>query len=588
MAAPPSRESAIFALTTGNSFLETLLGLGTYRLSFVFRLYIVAQWASWFSGHTGKFSPAPHLLKHQCHNLMLLLCVFAAVPLSARHPPELLEYYIKDCEANLLICSTELEPLLAPIAKKLGKPILFIDHDVVPEPDPDNGPVIKSDNVVQLHQKLIIEGAPDSKYYANSNAIILYTSGTTGRPKGVVLSHRNLDAQVTSLSNAWHIDDKDCVLHVLPLHHFHGVVNGLACPLNAGSKVIMLPQFESSSVWTYLLNVNLPMRDRISVFMAVPTIYALLIQEYDKIFASNLQMADYIKSHCKNKIRLMISGSAPLPETIFNKWESITGHKLLERYGMTEIGMGLSNPYIQDKTRDRRPGTVGGPLPFVEVKITEPGKPETVLVEQKGELDAGLWSKSDGPVFSGNSTATNEEPIIGDLFVRGKTVFSEYYKRPEETQKEFIDGWFKTGDTAAFVNGYFKILGRSSVDIIKSGGHKLSALEIESKLLEHPSIQDIAIVALPDETWGSKVAALVVLRENTTLEVADLKDWASQKLAAYAIPTVIKFVEFIPKNAMGKVNKKDLVKNAFVGAPVTTSAETTAASDPAKPSKDTK
>lgn len=467
----------------------------------------------------------------------------------------------------MLICSAELEELLAPVAKKLNKPILFIDHDSVPELDSSAPSLLdpKAANVIQVNDKIVVEGAPDSKFYSNSNALILYTSGTTGRPKGVVLSHKNLDAQINGLSSAWQITEKDCVLHVLPLMHFHGIVNGLVCPLNVGSKIIMLPQFESSAVWTYLLNVNLPMRDRISVFMAVPTIYALLIQEYDKIFASNLQMSDYIKSHCKTKIRLMISGSSPLPENIFRKWESITGHKLLERYGMTECGMVLSNPYIQDNNRERRPGTVGRPLPQVECKITESGNPKKTLIQCKGEYDTGFWQKSEDTLFETTSTTITEpaEVVSGDLYVRGPTVFNAYWKRPEETKKEFVDGWFKTGDTAAYENGYFKILGRSSVDIIKSGGYKLSALEIESKLLEHPKIQDVSVIGLPDETWGSKVAALIVVKNDETLDVNELKEWATNKMASYSFPAVIKFVENVPKNAMGKVNKKELVRSAF-------------------------
>lgn len=267
--------------------------------------YVVAQWATWFSGHI-------------------------AVPLSPRHPVELLEYYIQDCDASLLVCSSELEHILQPIAQKFNKPILFIDRTDIPEMAEGVTSLLdpKAENIMQ---NLELDGAQSSKFYADSKAMILYTSGTTGRPKGVVTTHKTLNAQITSITNAWHIDEKDTVLHVLPLHHFHGVVNGLVCPLNVGSKLIMLPQFDSSNVWTYLLNVNMPMRDRISVFMAVPTIYSLLIQEYDKIFSQNSQMTEYIKSHCKNKIRLMISGSAPLPETVFNRWLDITGHKLLER-----------------------------------------------------------------------------------------------------------------------------------------------------------------------------------------------------------------------------------------------------------------
>uniref|UniRef100_A0A336LS73 CSON015098 protein n=1 Tax=Culicoides sonorensis TaxID=179676 RepID=A0A336LS73_CULSO len=501
--------------------------------------YVLAQWATWFSGQI-------------------------AVPLSPRHPVELLEYYVNDCDASLLVCAAELEHILEPIAKKFNKPIIFVERSDIPEMTEGTTSLLdpKAENVVQLSQSnLVITGAQNSKFYADSKAMILYTSGTTGRPKGVVLTHKNLNAQITSLTNAWHIDDKDTVLHVLPLHHFHGVVNGLVCPLNVGSKLIMLPQFESSNVWTYLLNVNMPMRDRISLFMAVPTIYSLLIQEYDKIFSQNSQMTEYIKSHCKNKIRLMISGSAPLPETVFNRWYEITGHKLLERYGMTEIGMALSNPYIQDKARDRRPGTVGNPLPFVEVKITESGNPKNTLIQRKGERGRGFWNKIDTPLFDVSPQAEPSEPISGDLYIRGPTVFQEYWNKPEETKKEFVDGWFKTGDTAGYENGYFKILGRSSVDIIKSGGYKLSALEIESKLLEHPKILDVAVLALPDETWGSKVAALVVCRnQEEEIDVNELKEWSKSKIPSYSFPTVIKFTKLIPKNAMGKVNKRDLIK----------------------------
>ncbi|XP_063696447.1 malonate--CoA ligase ACSF3, mitochondrial [Culicoides brevitarsis] len=504
--------------------------------------YVIAQWASWFSGQI-------------------------AVPLSPRHPVELLEYYIQDCDASLLICSAELEHILQPIATKFNKPIIFIDRTDIPEMSEGVTSLLdpKAENIVN---DLKIDGALDSKFYANSKAMILYTSGTTGRPKGVVMTHQNVSAQINSIGNAWHIDDKDTILHVLPLHHFHGVVNGLICPLNVGSKLIMLPQFDSSAVWSYLLNVNMPMRDRISVFMAVPTIYSLLIQEYDKIFSQNSQMTEYIKSHCKNKIRLMISGSAPLPETVFNKWLEITGHKLLERYGMTEIGMALSNPYIQDKQRERRPGTVGNPLPFVEVKITEAGNPKNTLIQRKGERGKGFWNKIDTPLFNEKPQNEPTEAISGDLYIRGPTVFAEYWNKPEETKKEFIDGWFKTGDTAGYENGYFKILGRSSVDIIKTGGFKLSALEIESKLLEHPKILDVAVVPLPDETWGSKVAALIVLRNpDDTLDMNEFKEWGSSKLPSYAFPTVIKITNNLPKNAMGKVNKRDLIKEAFSAPP---------------------
>lgn len=231
---------------------------------------------------------------------------------------------------------------------------------------------------------------------------------------------------------------------------------------------------------------------------------------------------------------------------------------------MTECGMALSSPYIQDKTRERRPGTVGQPLPFVEVKITEAGDPQKTLVEKKGERGKGFWNKIDTPLFDAITPESDPaEPVSGDLYIKGPTVFQEYWQKPEETKKEFVNGWFKTGDTARYENGYFKILGRSTVDIIKSGGYKLSALEIESKLLEHPKIIDIAIVPLPCETWGNKVAALIVCREGQKLEPAELKEWAESKIPSYSFPTVIKFADVLPRNANGKVNKKELIREVF-------------------------
>lgn len=500
------------------------------------------------------------------HNICLkLIIVFSlAVPLSPRHPENLLDYFVQDSEASILITIPEYEKLLTPLADKHKRPLIVVDHCFIPLADPNTSSVDpKIGNISQTNtNELILENTLDNKFYSNSNALILYTSGSTGKPKGVVLTYKNLHHQIDSLTEAWNINHKDSMLHVLPLNHVHGCVNGLLCPLSVGAKLSMLPRFESSTVWSNLLNVNMPSKHQINLFMAVPTMYNLLLTEYDKVFSKNSRMVDYIRAQCEKKIRLMISGSAPLPPTVFARWHSITGHQLLERYGMTEIGMALSNPYQVDKVRNRIPGTVGSPLPGLEVKLVNDEK--NTVFQLKGESGKGAWSSIELPVYEKNDT--NEENLIGELYVRGPGIFTEYLNKPNETKEAFSDGWFKTGDQAQYKNNSFNIVGRISVDIIKTGGYKVSALEIESHLLEHPSVEDVCVVGVPDITWGQRIAALIVLKPDQDASdstVSIIKEFCQKNVATYQVPTVFKIIQKMPRNAMGKINKKDVLKEYF-------------------------
>uniref|UniRef100_A0A2M4BFI6 Putative acyl-coa synthetase family member 3 mitochondrial isoform x2 n=1 Tax=Anopheles marajoara TaxID=58244 RepID=A0A2M4BFI6_9DIPT len=523
--------------------------------------YVITQWACWFSGQI-------------------------AVPLNPKYPADLLEYYVKDSDASLLISTAEFLASAEPLAAKLQKPLLLASHELMtgfPVPNGNGGgqaadqqhqpqPSLDADisyldprreNLVQLNDTLVVESALNGEFYRDANAMILYTSGTTGKPKGVVLSYANLDAQLTALAHAWQVTSADSVLHVLPLNHVHGTINALNLPLATGAKCVMLPKFDSSSVWSYLLNVNMTTKERVNVFMGVPTMYGLLIREYDSVFGRNARMCDYVKTHCKNKIRLMISGSAPLPGTIFDRWQEITGHRLLERYGMTEIGMAVSNPYLQDtEQRSRRQGCVGMPLPGVSVRIVEPDSGHKLTLE--GKENEGIWRTNDA---KDPPQALPTETISGQLHVKGRSVFREYWKRPAETAAEFdTDGWFRTGDTACYENGTIRILGRTSVDIIKSGGFKLSALEIETALHEHPETSDVAVLGVPDETWGQRVVAVISLRPEVapdTFSIPKLLVWLEQKLPKQAIPKEVRLVEEVPRNAMGKINKKELTAKLY-------------------------
>jgi malonyl-CoA/methylmalonyl-CoA synthetase len=226
------------------------------------------------------------------------------------------------------------------------------------------------------------------------------------------------------------------------------------------------------------------------------------------------------------RLRLMVSGSAALPVSVLERWREISGHTLLERYGMTEIGMALSNPL----RGERRPGHVGLPLPGVEVR----------LVDDDGN-----------PVENG---------APGEIEVRGPSVFREYWRRPQATRDSFRDGWFRTGDIAVVENAYHRILGRSSVDILKTGGYKVSALEIEEVLRTHPAIAECAVIGKEDEEWGDRVCAAVVLQPGAALSRDELRAWAAERLAPYKLPREFRTVEALPRNAMGKVTKPDVKK----------------------------
>lgn len=423
-----------------------------------------------------------------------------AVPLSPTHPLSEDKYIIDDSDSETVVYDPQFENLLGPLLNRADKTKFVSTVKLLGS---------SSQSLPRLAEE--------------RRAMILYTSGTTSKSKGAVITHGNINAQIKSLVRAWEWSENDYILHVLPLHHVHGIVNVLCCALWAGAKCQILPKFDPSTVWEKFIEEDL------TLFMAVPTIYSSLISFFDA--ASEGEKHEMQRS-CR-KFRLMVSGSAALPTSVLEKWRTISGQTLLERYGMTEIGMALSNP-LHGR---RRPGFVGVPLPGVEVKLVG----------------------DDGKTVDPNS----EEP--GEIYVKGPTVFLEYWRRPEITQEAFVGEWFKTGDVGVRENGYFRILGRRSLDIIKTGGYKVSALEIEEALGEHPAVKECAVVGVPDEYWGERVCAALVLYSGKRLTLDELKDWAKDKVAKYKVPKQIMVLETLPRNAMGKVIKPD-VKTLFASS----------------------
>jgi len=367
---------------------------------------------------------------------------------------------------------------------------------------PPGARTVTSDEAVSIAPR-----SPLPRVAAGRRAMIVYTSGTTGKPKGVVTTHANIAAQVTSLVTAWEWRADDWILLVLPLHHVHGIINVLTCALWAGARCEMLEKFEAEPVWARMAAGEL------TLFMAVPTIYGKLITAWE---AAAPERRRAWSAGCGSpRMRLMVSGSAALPVQRLERWREISGHVLLERYGMTEIGMALSNPVVGE----RRPGFVGTPLPGVEVRLV---------------------------------------PGTGEIEVRGATVFLEYWRRPDATAAAFRDGWFRTGDVAVVEHGAYRILGRSSVDIIKTGGYKVSALEVEEVLRTHPAIAECAVVGVEDPEWGERICAAVERRGAADLTLAALQAWAKERLAPYKIPRALRSVPALPRNAMGKVTKSEV------------------------------
>ena len=436
--------------------------------------YVAGQWGTWIAGGV-------------------------SVPLSPQQTLHEWAHILDDSRATDAIVAPELAEALGPLAAARRIRVTPADNAAAaPSPEPFSWASIPAIG-------------PERR------ALMLYTSGTTSRPKGVVLSHANLAAQVECLTAAWEWRQDDRALHVLPLNHTHGAINVLACALWNGATCEFAQGFSPDDVWRRLAS------GEVTIFMAVPTIYSRLVAAWREA-QPDLRTR---WSRGAAGLRLFVSGSAALPVSVLEAWREITGHTLLERYGMTEIGMALSNPLHGE----RRPGYVGTPLPGVEVR----------LVNEAGEDVSG------------------REP--GELLVRGPGVFLEYWGRPDATAEAFAEGgWFRTGDVAARENGVFRILGRLSVDIIKTGGEKVSALEIEAVLRDHPDIADCAVVGLPDAEWGECVAAVVASRGPAALTLPGLREWARERLSGPKLPRRLVTVSALPRNAMGKVVKPELVR----------------------------
>jgi len=422
------------------------------------------------------------------------------LPLNTAYTAGELDYFIENSGASLVICDAKATDSLAPIASKLGAQLETLNAD-------GSGSIC--DKWANCSTSFATVSRADTDL-----AALLYTSGTTGRSKGAMLSQANLISNAKTLVQEWRFTSDDVLLHALPIFHTHGLFVATNVTLCAGSSIIFLPKFDADQIIDLMPDA--------SSLMGVPTFYTRLLD--------NARFDSDLTKH----MRLFVSGSAPLLADTHIQFETRTGHRILERYGMTETNMNTSNPY----NGERRAGTVGHPLPGVELKITDPA--------------------------SGDSLPKN---IVGQIEVRGANVFQGYWKMPEKTAEELRpDGFFITGDLGKIDDdGYVHIVGRNK-DLIISGGYNIYPKEIELVLDDQDSVLESAVIGVPHPDFGETVVAVIVAQAGKTVDIDTIQGAVAQSLARFKHPRHIEIVGELPRNTMGKVQKnilRDQFKDLF-------------------------
>jgi len=422
-------------------------------------------------------------------------CVQSGVvflPLNTGYTVEELRYFVEDSGAALLVCDPARADALAPVAEAQGARLLTLDAA--------GGGTLCAAMEGQPDVFDTVERGPDDL------AALLYTSGTTGRSKGAMLSHGNLLSNARTLAEIWRFTAEDVLLHALPIFHTHGLFVATNVTLVAGGAMILLPKFDAGEV--------IDLMPRATALMGVPTFYVRLLDD------------PRLSRETAGPIRLFISGSAPLLADTHERFAARTGHRILERYGMTETNMNTSNPY----EGERRPGTVGLPLPGVDLKITDPATGESL-----------------------------PQGAVGQIEVRGPNVFKGYWRMPDKTAAELrADGFFITGDLGMVDDdGYVRIIGRDK-DLIISGGYNIYPKEIELLLDAQPGVLESAVVGVPHADFGETPLALIVPEAGAAPDLAAIETELRRSLARYKHPRALLIAGELPRNAMGKVQKNVL------------------------------
>ena len=435
-------------------------------------------------------------IEKSVENLVLYLATVRAggvyLPLNTAYTLNELDYFITDAEPSLVVCDPSKADGIAKIAAKVGAKVETLGAD-------GKGSLTEAAAKASKDFATVVRGNDDL-------AAILYTSGTTGRSKGAMLSHDNLASNSLTLIDYWGFTDEDVLIHALPIYHTHGLFVASNVTLFARASMIFLPKFDPDLI--------IKLMARATVMMGVPTFYTRLLQ--------NPALSKETTRH----MRLFVSGSAPLLADTHREWAARTGHAVLERYGMTETNMNTSNPY----DGERVPGAVGHALPGISVRVTDPETGKVLAPE-----------------------------TIGMIEVKGPNVFKGYWRMPEKTKSEFRDdGFFITGDLGKIDDkGYVHILGRGK-DLVISGGFNVYPKEIESEIDAMPGVVESAVIGVPHADFGEGVTAVVVCNPSAGVSEESVLKGLDGRLAKFKMPKRVFVVDELPRNAMGKVQKNIL------------------------------
>lgn len=428
------------------------------------------------------------------------------VPLNNTYTREEMSYFLADSGARALVTDDEHAMLLGASRKEFPS----LEHLILLDPEkstPDS--VKKETETAVIRFNSLLERGNQGKHYSpqpGEVTLIIYTSGTTGRSKGAMLTRGNLNTNLESLRQAWGHSDRDILLHTLPIFHVHGLLVAFTGALHSGMGIVMRSRFEPLDVLECIEKY------RCTVFMGVPTMYQRLMQ------------VDEPRRFNISSMRLWVSGSAPLTAATFERFQKVYGSTILERYGMSETGMNVSNPL----EGVRKPGSVGLPLPGVDLRVVD---------------------------SEGKDAATGE---VGEVWIKGDNVFQGYWQMPEKTSESFVSGWFKTGDLGyRDQEGYLYLVSRAR-DLIISGGLNVYPKEIEALIETLEAVEESAVIGVPDDDLGERVVAVVVPKPGQHLEKGEIESLCRGNLAGYKRPKSIHLVEALPKNTMGKVMKNVL------------------------------
>lgn len=417
------------------------------------------------------------------------------LPLNTAYTPAEIEYFLGDAEPAVFVCDPAKADALKPYAQKAGAKLETLGVGT--------GSLFDKAQAAATAFADVARGPDDL-------AAILYTSGTTGRSKGAMLSHDNLASNALALVDYWRFSKDDVLLHALPIFHTHGLFVATNCVLFSGASMILLPKFDPEQIFKYL--------PQATCLMGVPTFYVRLLQDAR------------LTKEATRHMRLFVSGSAPLLAETHREWRERTGHAILERYGMTETNMNTSNPYAGERVA----GTVGFPLPGVSARVVDP---------------------ESGKVLSADE--------IGMIEVKGANVFKGYWRNPEKTAAEFKpDGFFITGDLGKIDGaGYVHIVGRGK-DLIITGGYNVYPKEVETEIDEMQGVIESAVIGCPHPDFGEGVTAVVVVKPGATITAASIAATLEQRLAKFKLPKQVFIVQDLPRNTMGKV-QKNLLRDQY-------------------------